>query len=128
MKKILIDTNILFQLFKKNVSIDNLKGFELIIPDFIKEEFIYKAKENKLKNLDVFFENLNKNGFKFLETNYKLNKDADDLLIKLAKELNAYILTIDKKLKRKCKKEGILIKSVEKKGRIFSKEDVEDFY
>ena len=98
MKKILIDTNILFQLFKKNVSIDNLKGFELIIPDFIKEEFIYKAKENKLKNLDVFFENLNKNGFKFLETNYKLNKDADDLLIKLAKELNAYILTIDKKL------------------------------
>ncbi len=128
MKKILVDTNILFQLFKKNMDLSVLLGYEILIPDFIEKEFKYKCREYNLKNIDNFLSKLEKYGFKKVKTSYEFKKNADDLLLKMAKEEKAYILTIDKNLKKRAKKEGIRIKWVEKKGRIFNKEDVEDLY
>jgi len=127
-KKVLIDTNILFQLFKKNVNLDNLIGYDLIIPDFVEKEFLFKAEENKMKNVQHFLKNLENFGFRRVNTYYRFDKNVDDLLLKMAKEHKAYILTIDKELKKRAKKEGIKIKWVEKKGRVFNKEDIEDLY
>jgi rRNA-processing protein FCF1 len=123
MKKLIVDTNVLFQLLKNPI---DLTGFEPIIPDFVIKEFKFKAKEYKIKNIDVFIEKLKKKGFKILNTNYKFEKNVDDLILKLAKEKNAFILTIDKKLKKRAIKEGIKIKELIKGKSL--REDLLDLY
>lgn len=122
-KKLLIDTNILFQMLKNPVQI---YGYKLVVPDFILKEFLFKAKEYKIKNVDLFIEKLKKSGVEILKTNYELNKNADELLIKLAKEEKLPILTIDKKLKKRAYKEGIVVRELIK-GKTL-REDLIDLY
>jgi rRNA-processing protein FCF1 len=108
--KVVIDTNILFQFLKNKV---DLLDYKIVIPDFILKEFIYKAKEYHVRNLDTFLKKLKEN-FEILETNYIFNKNADDLLIKLCKEKKFALLTIDKKLKKRALKEGIKVLNLRK--------------
>ena len=123
MKKLVIDTNVLFQLLKNPI---NFFGYEVIIPDFIVKEFLYKAKEEKIKNVETFLKKLQNIGFKIVKTDYEFNKNADDLLLRFCKENNALLLTIDKKLKKRAIKEGVKIKELIKGKEI--REDFVDFY
>jgi len=108
--KIVIDTNVLFQLLKNEI---DFFGFEIVIPDFVIKEFKFKAKEYKIKNVDLFLKKV-KERFKIENTNYQFNKNVDDLLIKYCKEKNYFLLTIDKKLKKRALKEGVKVLNLRK--------------
>jgi len=120
--KVVIDTNVLFQLLKNDI---DFSGLNIVIPDFIIEEFVFKAKEYKVKNLDLFLEKLKKN-FKIEKTTFSLNKNADELLIKFCKMNDYALLTIDKKLKKRAQKENIKIINL-RKGK-YVEEDYLNYY
>ena len=99
--KILLDTNFCILTTKKTWILEQLKGNEIIITDFIKKEI-----EKVSKQHEIIITTLEKQDVKTLKTTHEKG-DNDDALINTAIKINAAILTNDLELRKKAQNKNI---------------------
>ncbi|MBR9678912.1 MAG: hypothetical protein GON13_01465 [Nanoarchaeota archaeon] len=99
--KILLDTNFCLLIIKKGWILEQLKGNELIITDFIKKE----VKKVSSKN-EIILKTLEEQEVKTLKTTHEKG-DNDNALIRTAQKIKAAIATNDSELRQKAKKKGV---------------------
>ncbi len=100
--KILLDTNFCVYAAKNAWLLEEIAGFEVIIPDFIIGEIEKVAPQKK----DIIMELTGRIGAKTLKTGF-VKGNVDDELVKTALTQKSAIATNDLELRRKASKKGV---------------------